>query len=119
MEPTYHDMQFVVVDRWHKIYEPGDVAVFRNGSADGVLMKRIVGVGGDRIVIREGTLYVNDDVCPYYRDRSFDYAGILDNEITLGDHEFFVIGDNITDSVDSRYDTVGPVNVSDMIGIVL
>ncbi len=41
MEPTYHNLQMVVINRWDKSYNEGDVIVFKCKGLDAVLVKRI------------------------------------------------------------------------------
>ena len=47
-----------------------------------------------------------------------EYAGIAENSIQLGEDEYFVLGDNRNNSYDSRYEQVGIVNKSSIIGRV-
>ena len=69
-------------------------------------------------MIREGVLYVNS--VPYTKaelDKIAD-PGILENELTLEKDEYFVIGDNINNSEDSRSGNIGPVKADSIIGKV-
>ena len=85
--------------------------------------KRVVGLPGERLVLKDGALYVNDvAVAPpvaitgrYHLSAS---PGIYNegDMIQLGRDEFFVIGDNVERSADSRMH--GPVKRSDIVGIV-
>ena len=71
------------------------------------------------MVIKDGLLYVNNNINNVYNNVLFEYAGILENEITLKEDEYIVIGDNVVESKDSRYKEVGIINKKDIIGIVL
>ena len=74
------------------------------------LIKRLMGLPGEKIRIENGIVYVNDEEMKYFgTGTSFDFE-----EITLSDDEYFVMGDNHVDSLDSRY--FGPVKRNDIIG---
>ena len=68
----------------------------------------MVAVPGDIVRISDGVLYVNDDEVDRYSDAIAD-AGIAADELTLGEDEFFVMGDNPNSSEDSRSANIGPV----------
>ena len=101
----------------------GDIAVFENqqGLKD-PLIKRVIALPGETVELREGDLYVNGDRLdePYLRRRTCDRA--MPITCTFGptkipkDH-YFMMGDNRTRSVDSRY--FGPVPEQDIIGEAL
>jgi len=118
MSPRYHSMQLVLLDRHTNEYETGDVIAFQCKGLSSVLVKRIVAKPGDSVKISEGKLYVNHLLSDYCNGM-FDYAGLLKNEIDLKDKEYIVIGDNITESKDSRYESVGIVYQDEIIGVVI
>ena len=75
----------------------------------------------DEIVLDNINLYINDkelksDV--YGITDYIDYPGIAEEPITLGDDEYFCLGDNRPVSQDSRYEEVGPVKRSIIVGKV-
>ena len=119
MSPTYRNLQLVILEKRVEEYEAGDVVAFRSEKLDKLLIKRIVAGPGDRICISNGTLYVNGKVSANYGEKEFAYAGILQEEIHLGDGQYIVIGDNIEQSRDSRYEEVGIVLYDDLLGRVL
>ena len=119
MSPTYRNLQLAVLEKRVDEYEVGDVVAFRSETLDEILIKRIVACPGDRICILNGTLYVNGEVSTNYSDTEFAYAGILQDEIHLGDDQYIVIGDNIEQSRDSRFEEVGIVLYDDLLGRVL
>lgn len=124
MNPTLIEGDRVLVNklsyRLHDINR-GDVIVFarppgleaRPGEPED-LIKRVVGVPGDTLVARDGELYVNDRKLeePYLEDGVSTTN--LDQPVTLGDDEVFVMGDNRTNSQDSR--VFGPVKVDTVVG---
>ena len=123
MEPALYNGQEVLVDRFIcRLLSPsvGDTIVFwPNGNQNThYYIKRIAAKPGDTVSVVGGVLYVNGE--PYdgvELDKIAD-AGILENELTLEDDEYFVIGDNINNSEDSRSGNIGPVNKSAIVGKV-
>ena len=118
MEPTYHTMQFVVLDKRDHTYRSGDVVAFRCKDLHAVLVKRVVAGPGQSVVIRGGKLLVDDKEPALYERAVFSYDGILSEPIALSSGEYIVIGDNIEESKDSRYEQVGIIQEKDIIGIV-
>lgn len=69
-------------------------------------MKRIVGVPGDLIEVKQGVVYVNGEKDPYGTEVSEEFKEkyyYLNFSLTLGDDEYFVCGDNRNHSYDSRF----------------
>jgi signal peptidase I len=101
--------------------QTGDIIAFKpdgNTTASDSI-KRIVAVPGDRVQIRNGKLYVNDTFVEIVQDdTSIEDAGRAATEITLGADEYFVLGDNVNNSEDSRYESIGNVKKSDILGKV-
>ena len=119
MLPSYHNMQLVVLDKHNREYHAGDVIAFRCEGLSAVLVKRIAACGGDTARIVDGTFYVNGEVSALYEEGSFDYAGILEEEVKLSAGEYIVIGDNIAVSKDSRNPEVGIVQEATIIGRII
>ncbi len=122
MEPTLYNGQKVFVNTFlYLITTPqrGDVIVFLpNGNENShYYVKRVVAVSGDKVVIRDGVLYVNDEASPWITEKLVE-EGMAANEFTLGNGEFFCIGDNSGNSEDSRSANIGPVSEKDILGKV-
>ena len=121
MEPSLFNGQKIFLNRLiYKVASPreGDVIVFLpNGNEKShYYVKRVVGVPGDTLYIKNGLLYVNDEaVEEYFNDRIAE-PGLLGSEVTLGEDEYFVIGDNCNNSEDSRSANIGTVMKSYIIG---
>ncbi len=130
MEDTLLIGDRVLVDRisW-RFSEPerGDIVVFHPPFEGPVLIKRIVGMPGDQISLREGSVFVNGDPIdePYVRiglegtpeptepfDNGLPWS--LQEPYTVPEGNYFVMGDNRTDSGDSR--EFGPVTRGQLVG---
>jgi signal peptidase I len=122
MEPAVYAGQTVLVDRFtYVISSPkiGDVIAFLpNGNQNShYYVKRIVAVPGDKLIVRDGVLYVNGIESAWVKE-PLEFPGITQNELVLKTGEFFCLGDNADESEDSRSANIGPVNESDIIGKV-
>lgn len=118
MENTLNNGQQILVNRLSYLFlgpKEGDIVVFTpNGiRSTHFYVKRVVAVPGDAVCIKDGKLYVNNNIIDYGYDKIMD-SGILENEITLDIDEYFVMGDNCNNSEDSRSGNIGPVT-KDMI----
>lgn len=116
MAPTFRNMQMVILDVHSRNFTAGDVVAFYCPGFDSVLVKRIVAGPQDGICISEGKLMVNGEISPYYKEAEFEFSGLLKTERRLDENEYIVIGDNISESKDSRYSEVGIVPGSAIIG---
>lgn len=117
MTPSYHHLQLVILDKHNRNYQRGDVAAFWCEELSCTLVKRIAALPEDRVVIREETLYINDQPSKIYPEPGlFSYAGILADEIILGSGEYLLLGDNMEESKDSRYREVGIISESNIFG---
>lgn len=124
MEPVLKDGDQVLVNKFvYYIKKPsrGDVVVFKpNGNENShYYVKRIVGLPGETIQIKEGSVYIDGEIYEdnHFYDTIMD-SGIAEEEVVLGDDEYFVLGDNPSNSEDSRQADIGNVKRSTIDGIV-
>lgn len=112
MEPNFYQGQFVLVNKLaYRFGQPerGDVIVFHNpNNTSEDYIKRIIGLPGDTVDIRNGTVFVNGE--PLVED--FPHYPIAATEnmapVTVSDNYLFVMGDNRPNSSDSR--AIGPIS---------
>jgi signal peptidase I len=111
MVPTLRVGDRVLVNKFiYRFSEPqrGDIVVFRSVEGGGEdLIKRVVGVPGDEISVRGGTLYVNGERQrePYVNKKFPDRSTFARTTVPQG--HYFMMGDNRANSRDSRF--FGPV----------
>jgi signal peptidase I len=123
MLPTLHDSDHYLLNRWvYHFRSPSrqDIVVIRDPSAKCFSVKRIIGVGGDSVYLKDGVVYVNGTKLdePYLPNGMPTYAcgKVQEQLITCGKDQFFLLGDNRMNSADSRvYGTVSRQNILGLI----
>jgi len=108
MEPTLDINDRIVVNKVaYHFREPRrlEVVVFRGVPAMGVekkdLIKRLVGLPGEKLEVKDGKIYINDQPVAEKHTLNEDYANF--GPVTIPPASFFVMGDNRPASADSRY----------------
>ena len=116
MEPTIQAGQKVCINTMaYKLGTPkrGDLIAFEAGGDEehsSIHVKRIIGLPGDTVQIRDGEIYVNEEL--YETDLNLgtiENPGLAEGGVTVGSNEYFVLGDNRNNSEDSRYADIGNV----------
>lgn len=130
MEPTLHNGQYLTIKPYfnNKLPMPGEIIEFKSSNklvkhyaTSDKLIKRIIALPGERVVIAGGDVRVInprhlDGLNP---DAGYPAAKVITSgtvDITLGEDQYFVLGDNRPESLDSR--AIGPVLLQDIIGKV-
>ncbi len=128
MEPNFYDREYLVIDELsYRFSEPqrGDIIVFRYPrDPSQYFIKRIIGLPGEKIELKEGKVYVSNREHPegvaineqLYLNPSVETRSFGNNVFVLGNNQYFVLGDNRNSSRDSR--DFGPVDRSFIVGRV-
>lgn len=139
MEQTLHDKDRLIVWKlarsWSRVtghqYVPhrGDIIIFTEsglsqyGQEDTKqLIKRVIGLPGDRVVVGNNTITVYNKQHPkgFQPDKTLSYSKQITEpaeqslDVKLGSDQLFVSGDNRTNSLDSRF--FGPIKTNQVIG---
>ena len=121
MEPNFYDHEYLIIDEIsYRVAEPhrGDIVVFKYPKdPKQFFIKRVIGLPKDKVSLRDNKVFINDQelkeaYLPADTETSLPLRGY--SEVTLGDDEFFLLGDNRDQSLDSR--VFGPVKKDFIIG---
>lgn len=120
MNDTLFEGDNVIMDKFSYVMgDPKrfDIICFKSYSEKDLLIKRVIGLPGETVRILAGKIYINgeeiDDVKGLTTPSNPGRASEL---ITLSDDEYFVLGDNRAESIDSRSVNVGDIRRKDIIG---
>lgn len=117
MVPSLEGGELMILKKYDTSYERFDIVVVNKKVEGDNLIKRVIGLPNETIRYKNNKLYINDkiidDVYAYGDTENF-------KEITLGEDEYFLMGDNREVSLDSR--SLGVIKKSEIdgtVGIVL
>lgn len=103
MRPTLEDGEFVLVSKLSYMFgefERGDIIVFHFPlNPEEELVKRIMGLPGDQIVVRDNQVYLNGQLLS---ENYIAQAPLYSGEWTVPEGQLFVLGDNRNNSNDSK-----------------
>ena len=122
METTLSNGDNLIVDKLtYHFKEPKryDIIVFPYKYEENTYyIKRIIGLTGETVQVIDGYTYINGEqlVGDIYGAEVMEAAGIAAEPITLGEDEYFVLGDNRNHSSDSRDPSVGILKRKDLMG---
>ncbi len=113
MQPTLSDGDNLIVDKLsYRFRDPDrfDIIVFPQGDGR-YFIKRIIGLPGENVRIDEdGSIYIDGEkLSESYGKEVIQDPGLAKDGIELGADEYFVLGDNRNDSMDSRMAEVGRI----------
>ena len=115
MYPTLLDNQILILKKYDHSYDRFDIVVFKYNNSK--LVKRVIGLPGETVSYKNNTLYINDkeidniklDAYTY----DFDLSELGFDRIPEG--YYFVLGDNRTNSLDSRM--IGLISENSILGV--
>ena len=118
MSPYINDRSVVLVNRLYKDILPikrNDVIVFYTQNGESI--KRVYGLPGETVVITNGNMFI-DDVVVENEDLKNSLSSNIEQTVKLGNDEYYVLGDNLDSSKDSRSSDVGNIKKADIVGKV-
>ena len=113
MNDTFKNGDILLLNKMSNSYERMDIVVFTyNGER---LIKRIIGLPGEKVKIENNKLYINDEEIKDYREN----IEMLNYELeeVIEDNHYFLLGDNRNNSIDSR--KLGTINIENISGKVI
>ncbi len=113
MNKTFKNGDILILYKLSKI-KRFDVIVLHEEKDNEKIIKRVIGMPGDTVAIKDGEIYINDEKI----DDEYAYGMTSDyDRITLKSDEYFILGDNRLISKDSRY--FGPIKEKEIKGKVV
>lgn len=113
MYPTLKDKQIVLIKKYNLNLSNNDIIVVKKNNR--IIIKRLVGLPNDTIKIDQ-YVYVNgsknDNIIT-------NQKGNIEKEILLKQGEYFALGDNRENSIDSRFNEIGIIHEDEIIGKVI
>ncbi len=124
MDPALTNQDVVLINKQAYTFEEPkryDIVAFKlKEDTEGYFnIKRIIGLPGEKVQIKNGHIFINGDVVS---DLPFDdlimTEGLAIDEVSLGEDEYFLMGDNCNNSEDSRYVNIGNISMKEISGKV-
>ena len=122
MEPTLKEGQVVIVNKleyYIKSPKRNDVIVYKQSNKEHSYfeIKRVIGLPGETVKIKNGIVYINDEAMKEkVKTEAISNSGLAEEGVKLDDNEYFVLGDNRNDSEDSRFAGIGNVLKNEILG---
>lgn len=121
METTLSDGDHLIVDKIsYRFSDPKryDIVVFPyRYEKNTYYIKRIIALPGETVQITDGYVYINGQkLDEHYGNEVMENPGLAADPVTLGEDEYFVLGDNRNNSQDSRMANVGVIHRDELLG---
>ena len=120
MLPTLQTGDTIFYDRLYRhfnTFQRGDMVVFRDPESGGLLIKRVIALGGETIEAKDGQLIIDGkyglDEARYRASAPLDIP-----ETVVPEGKVFVLSDDRNYGEDSRKETIGCLGAEDILGIV-
>ncbi len=123
MAPTFGKGEKHLVNRViYQVKKPSryDIIVFKLSDENNknYYVKRVVGLPGETIEIKDGNVYVDGKRTTMFSKEKILSPGLASEKITLKENQYFVLGDNYNNSEDSRSASIGNVKRTNIVGKV-
>jgi signal peptidase I len=121
MQPTLQNGNHLIIDKISYRFadiKRFDIVIFPyHGDHSQNYIKRVIGLPGEKVDIRDGKIYINNELLDenYGLEQIKDY-GNQKYPLEVPEGEYFVMGDNRNHSSDSRYQDVGTIKKTEIIG---
>ncbi len=122
METTLNDGDSIIINKFsYRFNDPKrfDVIVFKQSGKEHSYynIKRIIGLPGEKIQIKDGVIYINGEIIQETINvEPMNNFGLAEEEIKLEENEYFILGDNRNNSEDSRFASVGTIRRDEIVG---
>lgn len=124
MEPALQNGDLVFVNKIGYFFgkpQRFDLIAFKQREGDNAYynVKRVIGLPGETVTIQDGYIFIDGVVLtglPF--DEKISTEGLALEGVTLGDGEYFVLGDNVNNSEDSRFANMGNILENEILGKV-
>ena len=102
------------VSRYFGLPEYGDIIIVHYPNMDGTYVKRVIGLPGDTLEVKDSTVYRNGEPLSETYISSDPYADM--DAVTVPEDTVLVMGDNRAHSLDSRTAYIGPIDKDEIVG---
>jgi signal peptidase I len=122
METTLNAEDSIIINKFsYRFSDPKrfDIVVFKQSGREHSYynIKRIIGLPGEKVQIKDGSIYINGAVIEnHINSELMVNYGLAEEEILLEENEYFVLGDNRNNSEDSRFASIGNIRRNEIIG---